>query len=94
MSFFSIARDIQEKPAFDWWVPYTLRKRDRIISSVNSRVRKSSHKYGIEIPISIKHAEEIDHRNKNTFWQYAIKLEISNVGVAFKILETGESPPP
>ena len=51
-------------------------------------------KYGIEIPTSIKHAEEIDHRNKNTFWQDAIKLEMSNVGVAFKILERGESPPP
>ena len=44
------ARDIQEEPEFYWWVPYTLRKRDRIISSVNSSVCKSSHKYGIESP--------------------------------------------
>ena len=42
----------------------------------------------------IKHAEEIDHRNNNTFCQDTIKLEMSNVVVAFKILETGESPPP
>ena len=83
------ARDIQEEPAFAWWLPYTLRKRDRIIASVNSRVRKSSHKYRIEILTSIKHAEEIDHRNKNIFWQDAIKLEMSNVGVALKILERG-----
>ena len=41
------ARDIQDEPAFAWWVPYTLRKRDRIIASVNSCVCKSSHKYGI-----------------------------------------------
>ena len=41
------ARDIQDEPAFAWWVPYTLRKSYRIIASVNSRVRKSSHKYGI-----------------------------------------------
>ena len=40
-------RNILEEPAFDWWVPYTLRKRDRIIDSVNSRVCKPSHKYGI-----------------------------------------------
>ena len=52
------------------------------------------HKYGIETPTLIKHAEEIDHRNQNTFWKDAIKLEMSNVGVAFKILERGESPPP
>ena len=68
------SRDIQEEPAFAWWVPYKLWKRDRIIASVNSRVRTSSHKYGIEIPTLIKHAEDIDHRNKNTFWQDAIKL--------------------
>ena len=68
------AREIQDEPAFAWWVPYTLRKRDRIIASVNSRIRKSSHKYGIEIPMSIKHAKKIYHRNKNTFWQDAIKL--------------------
>ena len=61
------AHDILEEPAFAWWVPYKLRKGDRIIASVNSHVRKSSHKYGIEIPMSIKHAEEIYHRNKNTF---------------------------
>ena len=41
------ARDIQDEPAIAWWVPYTLRKSYRIIASVNSRVRKSSHKYGI-----------------------------------------------
>ena len=86
--------DIQDEPVFAWWVPYTLRKRDRIIASVKSRVCKSSHKYGIEILTLIKHAEDIDHRNKNTFWQDAIKYEMSNIGVEFKILETGESPPP
>ena len=88
------ARSIQDEPAFDWWVPFTLRNRDRIIASVNFRTRKATHKYGIEIPTSIKHAEEIDRRNKNTFWKYAINLEMSNIGVAFKILDTGETPPP
>ena len=62
------AHNIQEEPAFAWWVPYTLQKRDRIIASVNSRVRKSSRKYGIEIPTSIKHAKYIYHRNMKTFW--------------------------
>ena len=65
-------RDIQDESAFTWWVPYTLRKRDRIIATVKSRVRKSSHKYGIEISTSIDHAKEIDGRNKNTLWQDAL----------------------
>ena len=38
------ARYIQEEPAFAWWVPCTLQKRNRIIASDNSRVYKSSHK--------------------------------------------------
>ena len=88
------ACSIQDDPDFAWWVQFTLRKRDRIIASVNLRTRKATHKYGIEIPTSIRHAEEIDRRNKNTFLQYAINLEMSNIGVAFQILHTGENPPP
>ncbi len=53
-------RNIADKPAFAWWVPYVLRKRDVIVSAVTTRVRKTSHKYGIELPTSVKHAIEID----------------------------------
>ena len=87
------ACSIQDEPDFAWWVPFTLRKCDRILASVNFHTRKAAHKYGIEIPTSIKHAEEIDRRNKNTFYQDAINLEMLNIGVAFKILDTGETPP-
>ena len=31
---FAVAHGIADEPAFSWWVPYTLRKRDRIILSV------------------------------------------------------------
>ena len=34
------SRDIESKPAFAWWVPFTLRKRDSIITGVKSRVSK------------------------------------------------------
>ena len=87
-------RNMASEPAFAWWVPFTLRKRDRLIAGVNSRVRKSSHKYGIGIPTPVKHAEEIARGNKNTLWIDAIRLEMSNVGVALKILEPGENLPP
>ena len=36
---FAKARGIADEPAFVWCVPYTLRKRDVIISSVKSRIR-------------------------------------------------------
>jgi len=65
---FAKAREIDNGPAFCWWVPYTLRKRDWIIPSVNSRVRKTSHKYSIEVPTSIDHAKRIDESNGNRLW--------------------------
>ena len=61
-----------------------------MISVVNLRVRKTTHKYGIEIPTSVEHAREIDRRNKHRAWQDVIEPEMKNVGVAFKILESGE----
>jgi hypothetical protein len=81
-----MACDIGEEPAFAWWVPYVLRKRDVIVSAVNSQVCKMSHKYGIELPSSMKNAIEIDHKNGNTLWQDALAKEMGNVCVAFKIL--------
>ena len=76
------ARGISDEPAFAWWVPHTLRKRDIIVAAVTTRVRKSSHKYGIEIPRDIEHAKELDRNNGSTFWMDALKLEMTNVGVA------------
>jgi hypothetical protein len=57
-------------------------------------VRKTTHKYGIEVPTSVEHAYRIDTANGNTFWRDAIKLEMVNVGIAFEVLEEGVSAPP
>jgi hypothetical protein len=64
---FAKARSIADESAFAWWVPYTLRKRDIILSKINARIRKTTHKYGIEIPTSVDNAMEIDRSNNNTF---------------------------
>ena len=45
-----IARGIQDEPAFAWWVPYVMRKRDIIVSMVKSCLHWTTHKYGIEMP--------------------------------------------
>ena len=87
------SRGIADEPAFAWWVPYTLKKRDRIISAINSRVRKKTHKFGLEVPTSIEDARRIDKENDNTFWQEAIAKEMYNVSIAFKILEDNENLP-
>jgi len=64
-----------------------------ILSAVNKLIQKTTHKYGIEVPMSVKHAYEIDRQNSNTFWRDAIKKEMFNNGVAFEILENGEKAP-
>ena len=87
-------RDIADEAAFAWWVPYTMRKRDIILSAIKSRLRKTTHKYDIEIPTSVQHAEEIYARNGNHFWRDAINLEMHNNSIAFEILETGIKAPP
>ena len=88
------ARRIEQEPAFAWWVPYTLRKRDVVVSAVSSRVRKSSHKYRIEIPTSIASARKTDEKNGNDYWMTAINKEITNVGIALTILDDGVKAPP
>ena len=91
---FAKAQGIADEAAFIWWVPYTLRKRDVILSKVKARIHKTTQKYGIEIPMSVENAYEIDTKNNNHLWQKAIDKEMTNVGVAFQVLDEGEKPPP
>ena len=91
---FAVAKGIDDEPAFKWWVPYTLRKRDKIISGVVGRVKRVTHKYGVEIPRTIEEAYKLDERNGDTIWRDAINKEMSNLKVAFDIMEDSESLPP
>jgi hypothetical protein len=90
---FAKARGIVDGPAFAWWVSYTLRKKDVILSKIKARIRQTTHKYAIEIPTSVKHALAIDEKNANTLWKDALALEMTEVGVAFEVLDDGISAP-
>ena len=70
----SKARGLDTKPAFKWWVNYTLKKRDIIIASITDRLKKLTHIYGIEIPRSIGHGREINKINGNTLWMDVLKI--------------------
>jgi len=63
---FAKAQDIADEPTFPWWVPYTLQKRDVILSKVKARIRKTTHKYGIKVPTGIEHTKKLDRENGNT----------------------------
>jgi hypothetical protein len=90
---FAKSKGLTDEAAFDWWVPFTLRQRDRIIAAVNTRVRRTSHKYGIEVPFTLDQAKKLDHINGNNLWEQAINLEMANVKVAFEILDTDQAIP-
>ena len=85
------AKGIAKEPAFSWWVPYTLKKMKVIVSAIKSR--RVSHKYGVEIARSLVHAKELDKKNGNNLWMKAYDKEMSNVSVAFEILDEGEPVP-
>jgi hypothetical protein len=93
VSDFARARGIDNDPTFVWWVPYTLWKRDIIILAIKTCIRKSTHKYSIEIPTSIKHAYQIDEKNKNRIWRDGVEMELHNVGISFEVLENDTSTP-
>ena len=75
------ARGIDKEPVFEWWVPHTLKKRQVILSALKKRIRKTTHKYGIEIPTSVEHAFELDRKNGNNLWKDALEMEMYNIGV-------------
>jgi hypothetical protein len=91
---YAVAQKIDTEPAFNWWVPHVIKKREAIIKAVKSRktgVLRKSHKFGIEIPTSVEHALRLDAQNGNTLWADAIAAEMKEVKVAVRIL--GDSDP-
>eukprot|EP00985_Skeletonema_marinoi_P022630 scaffold14553_cov92-Skeletonema_marinoi.AAC.2 len=92
----NVLEQLEDEVAFQWWVPYTLRKkaRARIIAAVKSRVKRKTHKYGIEIPQSVEDAFRIDRENGNNMWQQALALEMNSIGVAISFIRDGTATPP
>ena len=67
--------------------PICFEKRDYFILAVKSRVRKTTHKYGIEIPKSREEAFRFDKKNGNSFCSDALQKEMTNIAIAFEILD-------
>jgi hypothetical protein len=40
-------KNLHDEPAFAWWVPHVLKKRNRIIAAVTKRCHTRTHKFGI-----------------------------------------------
>jgi hypothetical protein len=75
---YAVTQGIDHEPAFCWWVPHVLKKRDRIISAVSKRFHKRTHKFGIEVPRTVDDAIRLDRENGNTLWMDSVAT--GNVG--------------
>ena len=73
------ARDhnLLDEPAFAWWARHALKKAAHtVLSKVKSKYWERTHKYGIQIPKSVKEATAIDKENGDTLWMDAIRKEM------------------
>jgi Reverse transcriptase (RNA-dependent DNA polymerase) len=87
------AHGLENEAAFVWWVPQTLKRRERIIKAAKTRYARRDQKFGIELPHSVKRALEIDAETGTTFWIDAIKKELGVVKPAIDILDEGKKAP-
>jgi hypothetical protein len=71
------------EPAFNWWVPYTLRKRNKIIKKVKAKYWRTTHKFGIRIPKSVEEALLIDMENGNLLWRDAVDKDMRRAKVSY-----------
>jgi hypothetical protein len=91
-----VTQGINHEQAFIWLVPHVLKKLDQIISLVHkqtTRYLKRTHKFGIEVPKTVKEALALDQNNGNNLWADAIAKEMKEVCIAFNILPDGRSVP-
>ena len=76
---FALSNQIAEEPAFAWWVPFVMKKRNHILAKVKSKYWLRSHKFRIRIPKSLEEAKKVDSQNGNTIWWDTVCKEMRNV---------------
>ena len=84
---YAILNHIDDEPAFKWWVPLVIRKRNRMINKVKKKYWRTTHKFGIRLPKTVAEAFQIDKENGNTYWADAIAKEMSKAKVAYIPIE-------
>ena len=87
------SQKIDYEPEFKWWVNFTLKKRETIISAVNKSHHKKTHKFVIWIPRNAQEAHSIERENGNTLWDDVMAKNMRNTRVAFHMMKSGESAP-
>ena len=86
---YTMAKGVDGEAAHTWWVPFTLKRRIRIITAMTTQYHERTHKFGIEIPKTFDNCVRIDKENGNTLWQDAIWKEMAKVRISFQTLGNG-----
>jgi hypothetical protein len=81
---YALKRSIADEPAFTWWLPHMIKKRNRIIAKTKSKYWTRTHKFGIRLPHSVEEALATDRENGDILWWDAICKEMKNIRVAFE----------
>ena len=87
---YAIESRISKEPAFAWWLPHVIKKRNQIISKIKSKYWTRTHKFGIKIPKTCVEAKRLDADNGNTLWWDAIVKEMTNNIIAFELFDGEE----
>ena len=84
MDEYVVANQIADKPAFVWWVPYTLKRRNIIISKVKIKYWSTTNKYVVMLPNNVMEAMQINHANGNAYWRDTINKEVKKDKIDYK----------
>ena len=57
---YAVQNQIDEEPAFDWWVRGILKKKNRLIKMSKKRHVRKGYKFGIKIPTTVQEALDLD----------------------------------
>jgi hypothetical protein len=88
---YAVGKNLEDAPAFVWWVPHVLKKRSRIIAVITERYHKRIHNFLIEVPKSWDDCVILDKENDTTLWQDAVRKEMKNFRIEFQILNDGDA---
>jgi hypothetical protein len=81
---YAVANKISDEPAFAWWVPKTIKHRERIVNKLKKKYWRTEYKFGIRLPKTVEEALEIDRQTGTEHWAKALRKEMVKVAVAIK----------
>ena len=59
----------------------------------NARYLKHNQKFGIDLPNNVEKVHVLDKKNGNTLWADSVATEMTNVKLAFQLLDIGTRAP-